>query len=263
MSSPAEAAGWLLRAHEAREPFVALPPALAPRTPDEAYAIQEAFVALRAKRLGAVVGYKIALSSQAMQRFVGVDSPQAGCMHLSTIRRSPARIRAADYVGLIVEFEIAVELGADLPAADAPFSRDEVADAVAAIRPAIEVADDRLADYSRLSQHPLHLIADNTWNEGAVLGEPLADWRSLDLGKIHAAAHINGDLVGTGVGAEAMGHPLDAVAWIAAHLATRGHGLLRGETVITGSLVTSKRVKARDHVSFELGGQGKVELDIE
>ncbi|HEX6691307.1 MAG TPA: fumarylacetoacetate hydrolase family protein, partial [Burkholderiales bacterium] len=220
-------------------------------------------VASRAKQRGAAVGYKIALSSKAMQSFVGVDSPQAGVILESTLHRSPARIRAADYVGLIVEFEIAVEMAADLPAADAPFSRDEVAAAVGSVMPAIEIADDRNADYARIREHPLHLIADNAWNEGAVLGAPIAGWRSLDLGKIHAAASINGDVVGTGVGAEAMGHPFDSVAWVAAHLATRGHGLLRGEVVITGSLVTSKRVNAGDRVSFALQDLGTADLYIE
>jgi 2-keto-4-pentenoate hydratase len=263
MSKAADAAAWLLRAHENRDRFVALPPELSPGTPAEAYAIQEAFAATRAKQRGAAVGYKVALSSAAMRRYVGVDSPQAGIMFESTLHRSPARIRAADYVNLIVEFEIAVELAEDLPVADAPFDRERVARAVGAVMPALEIADDRGADYARLSQHPLDLIADNTWNEGAVLGRPAADWRALDLGKIRAVASINGSKIGEGIGAEAMGHPLDAVAWIADHLASRGHGLLRKDVVITGSLVTSKRVKAGDHVRFELENLGGVELRVE
>jgi 2-keto-4-pentenoate hydratase len=259
----AAAAEWLLKAHAGRERFQPLPADLSPASPAEAYAIQEAFAAVRATQRGAAVGYKIALSSAAMRRFVGVDSPQAGMMFESTIRPSPARIRAADYVNLIVEFEIAVEMAEDLPVADAPFSRERVAQAVGAIMPAIEIADDRGADYARLTEHPLHLIADNTWNEGAVLGRPVDNWRGLDLGKIRAVASINGSKVGEGVGAEAMGHPLDAVAWIADHLASRGHGLLRKDVVITGSLVTSKRVKAGDLVRFELENAGGVELRVE
>jgi 2-keto-4-pentenoate hydratase len=261
LSKSREAAAWLLRAHAQRERFAPIPAQLSPQTLDEAYAIQEAFVALRAKTLGAAVGYKIALSSAAMQRFVGVDSPQAGVMLESTLRRSPARIRAADYVGLIIEFEIAVELAADLPAADAPFSREQVASAVGAVMPAIEIADDRNADYARLREHPLHLIADNTWNEGAVLGTPVSSWDALEKRK--GVASINGISVGEGIGAEAMGHPFDAVGWIAAHLALRGHGLLRKDIIITGSLVTSKRVQAGDHARFDLEGLGCAELVIE
>jgi 2-keto-4-pentenoate hydratase len=263
MSKAAGAAARLLKAHEERERFRALPAEFAPSTANEAYAIQEAFVALRAKKLGAAVGYKIALSSAAMRRFVGVDTPQAGVMLESTVLRSPARIRAADYVNLIVEFEIAVEMAEDLPVADAPFFRSRVAQAVGAVMPALEIADDRGADYAQLARHPLELIADNTWNEGAVLGRPIQGWNGIALDKIRGRASINGSQVGEGVGAEAMGHPFDAVAWLADHLAARGHGLLRKDVVITGSLVTSKRVRTGDLVRFELENLGGVELRVE
>src|SRR5258708_9556469 len=118
MQKPKLAARRLLEAHQRREPFAPLSPELAPRSAEEAYAIQDCFVALRAQKLGAVAGYKIALSSKEMQKFVGVNQPQAGVMLESTLRRTPARGRAADYVHLIVEFEIPVHIGADLPACD-------------------------------------------------------------------------------------------------------------------------------------------------
>jgi len=132
-----QAAARIFEAHERRERFAPLPEELAPRSPDEAYAIQDAFVALRAAKLGPIAGYKIALSSPEMRRFVGVDSPQAGMILRSQVRRSPAKVRAADYVRLLVEFEVAVEMGDDLPVADAPFSRERVMQAVGAVMPAI------------------------------------------------------------------------------------------------------------------------------
>jgi 2-keto-4-pentenoate hydratase len=257
------AAARLYEAHQRRERFSPLPAELAPRNSAEAYAIQDAFVALRAERLGPISGYKIALSSEEMRRFVGVDTPQAGVLLRSGIRRSPGRVRASDYVHLLVEFEVGIEMGDDLPAVDAPFSRERVVQAVGAVMPAIEIADDRDADYSQLSRHPLELIADNSWNEGAVLGEPMRGWRSLDLAQVLGRATINGAVVGEGRGAAAMGHPFDAVAWVANHLATLGRGLLRGEVVITGSVITSKFVKAGDRVHFSLANLGSVELAVE
>jgi len=262
-SRAAEAARLLLAAHERRDRFGALPSRIAPHTAEEAYAIQDAFVALRATKLGAVTGYKIALSSEAMRRFVGVDEPQAGMMHESTIRPGPARIRASDYVHPIVEFEIAVRLASDLPAADRPFFRQHIAAAADCVMTAIEVADDRNADYKALAAHPLDLIADNAWNEGAVLGQPVADWRSLDLAAVRGVASINGKVVGEGVGAEALGHPFDAVAWVADNLASRGRALLRGDVVISGSVVTSKAVKAGDRVAWRVEGLGTVELAVD
>ena len=262
-SPPQRAARLLYEAHERRERFRPLPDDLAPRSAQEAYAIQDAFVALRAKQLGAIAGYKIALSSAAMRRFVGVDAPQAGVMLESTLRRTPARVRAADYVHLIVEFEVAVELAEDLPAADAPFFRGRVAKAVGAVMPAIELADDRSADYAQLARHPFELIADNSWNEGAVLGHPVQAWKGVDLARVLGVATINGKTAGEGRGAEAMGHPFDAVAWLADQLASLGRALLRGQVVITGNLITSKPVKAGDLVQFSLEGLGKVELRVD
>jgi 2-keto-4-pentenoate hydratase len=258
-----QAAQRLFEAHERGERFAPLPAELAPRTEEEAYAIQDAFVALRAAKLGAIAGYKIALSSAQMRRFVGVEHPQAGTMLESTLRRTPAIVRSADYGRLIVEFEIAVEMADDLPAADAPFSAARVAKAVGAVMPALELADDRNADYAELRKHPFELIADNTWNEGAVLGYPIKDWQAIDLAAIRGVAIINGRPVGEGRGADAMGHPFGAVAWIADHLAAHGRGLLRGNVVITGSLITSKHVTAGDLVRFTLEGLGDVELRVD
>jgi 2-keto-4-pentenoate hydratase len=261
---PAErAAQRLFEAHERRERFGPLPSELAPRSAAEAYAIQDCYVALRAEKLGAIAGYKIALSSPEMQRFVGVDAPQAGVMLSSQLKRTPARVHAADYVHLIVEFEIAFEIGADLPAANAPYSAKSVAPFVQSVMPAIELADDRNADYAALARHPLELIADNGWNEGAVLGAPLQDWRSLELGEARGVARINGDVVGEGVGAAAMGHPLEALAWIANHLAADRRGLVFRDVVITGSMITTKGARRGDLVQFTVEQLGEVELRVD
>jgi 2-keto-4-pentenoate hydratase len=265
MNVPAfkQAAQHLFEAHERGERFAPLPPELAPRSAEDAYAIQDAFVALRAQRLGAIVGYKIALTSPEMRRFVGVEAPQAGAMLERTIRRTPAAVQGADYCRLLVEFEIAVEMADDLPVADAPFSPERVAQAVGAVMPALELADDRNADYADLRLHPFELIADNAWNEGAVLGHPVRDWQDIDIGVARGVATINGVVVGEGRGADALGHPFNAVAWVADHLAAHGRGLLRSDVVITGSIVTSKYPKAGDRIRFAIEGLGDVELRVD
>jgi 2-keto-4-pentenoate hydratase len=257
------AAKHLYEAHERRERFAPLPDDLTPRSEEAAYAIQDAFVALRAEKRGAIAGYKIALASPQMRRFVGVEHPQAGVLFESTVLNTPAAVRAADYLRLIVEFEIAVRMAEDLPAADAPFSRERVAAAVGAVMPALELADDRQADYAQLARHPFELIADNTWNEGVVLGYPVEEWRGTDLAAVRGRAWINGAAVGEGVGSDAMGHPLDSVAWVANHLAAHGRGLLRGEVVITGSIVTTKNVNPGDLVRFSVEHLGEVELRVD
>ncbi len=257
-----KAAEWLFRAHAARERFAPLPPEIAPRDVAEAYLIQTEYVALRSATLGPVTGYKIALTTPAMRAMVGLNDSIAGDMLDQTIRRGNSRVRAADYLRLIVEFEIALELAEDLPAIGAPYDRAKVAKAVGAVMPALELADDRNADYTQLPGNALMLIADNAWNEGAVLGSPVRDWRGLDLAALKGTAFINGKDVGEGYGHDVMGHPLDALAWMANNLASRGLGLWRGDVVITGSLVTSKFPKTGDLVRFQAGALGAVELQV-
>lgn len=254
---------WLYDAHARRERFAPLPAELAPVSVADAYAIQAEFVGLRAAERGAVAGYKIALTTPAMRAMVGMDEPVAGDLLEKSLRRSPARIRAADFSRLLVEFEIAVALGEDLPAVGAPYTRESVADAVAALMPAFELIDDREADLAVLRAHPLMLAADNGWNEGAVLGAPVREWRHLDLAAARGVATLNGSAVGEGTGADVMGHPLEALAWLANNLAARGLGLWRSDVVMTGSLITSKTPKPGDRLRFAVDGLGAAELAVE
>ncbi len=254
---------WLYKAHAARKPFAPLPAALAPRSVDEAYAIQAEYVGMRARRLGRVAGYKIALTTPAMRKMMGMSDSIAGGILEKSLLRGPARVRAADYVRLLVEFELAFELAEDLPAIGAPYTRETIAKAVGAAMPAFELADDRNADYGKLHDHPLMLVADNAWNEGAVLGAPVRDWHDIDLAELRGTAKINGKKAGEGRGSDVMGHPLEALAWVANNLAARGLGLWRSDVVITGSLVTTKYPKAGDTLRFEAGPLGAVVLQVD
>jgi len=96
-----------------------------------------------------------------------------------------------------------------------------------------------------------------------VLGTPIEDWRAIDLAAVAGRATINGSAVGEGLGAAAMGHPLEALAWIANHLAAQGRGLVYRDVVITGSLITTKTVKPGDLVRFEIERLGAVELRVD
>ncbi|HEX5092535.1 MAG TPA: fumarylacetoacetate hydrolase family protein [Burkholderiales bacterium] len=256
------AARWLVRQHLARLASRPIPAALAPRDLAQAYAVQDAFVALKAAQCGPVVGHKIALTSPQMRSMVGLDTPIAGRLHARQLVGGAASVRAADYGRLLVEFEIGFRLGASLAPRALPYRREEVAAAVAAAMPALELADDRGADYATLAARAYELAADNVWNEGAVLGVPVTTWRSLDLAALHGVARINGAVVGEGRGADAMGHPLDALCWIANHLSARGQALRRGDIVICGSLVTSKFPAAGDVLRFDAGALGAVELQV-
>ena len=248
------ASQWLVDQHLGRLPFGDLPKDCLPISVEQAYEVQDAFVAQKAKSCGTVAGWKIALSNPTMQQFVGLHEPVAGRLHAKQVVGTQATTRVADYGRLLIEFEIAVELGEDLAPQPQPYTREQVANAVAAVRPAYELADDRGADYASLNRHGLQMVADNAWNEGAVLGERRSDWRALDLSALVGTAKLNGDIIGTGKGSDLMGHPLDALAWLASHASKRGRTMRAGEVAILGTLITSKFPQSGQRFEFELEG---------
>ena len=167
-SKAQRAAQHLFDAHRQRLTYAPLPDDISPATIDEAYDMQEAFQALLAPQRGAIVGYKIALTTPVMQRMVGFDAPCAGAVFESGVYHSPASVQSSDFVRLGAECEVAVRLSAGLPAAGAPYDRAGVSGAVGALMPAFELVDDRGADYANL--YFLGVAADNAWNAGVVLG---------------------------------------------------------------------------------------------
>ncbi len=257
-----EAAQFLLEGHQARKPFGQIPSSCAARTVDEAYAVQEALHARMAIAHGPVAGYKIALTTPVMQQMLGVHEPVYGAILAKVIHQSPGTIRHADYGNLGVECEVAVRLQADLPSAQAPYSRDQVAAAIGDVMVAFELIDDRHADYAQLAAQILSAIADNAWNAGVVLGTPATEWRKMDLAAVHGTMVINGAVVGEGYGRDVLGHPFDALVWLANMLAQRGKALARGMVVMTGSIVSTKFVRPGDSVRFRVKDLGEIHLSV-
>jgi 2-keto-4-pentenoate hydratase len=216
----------------ALKPIDALPDELIPVTLDEAYQVREAYEAIEVARRGAVVGYKIGLTTPIMQQLCGVDEPCYSAMFASEIRQSPAEVRVGDYCRAGIETEIAMRLGEDLPEGG---GRGRVEAAVESCMAAIEVLEDLRHDYKRLSARSM--VAGNVWNAGCVLGPPVGAWRHLDLAAVTYRLTINGEEIGVGKGADVMGNPLNALSWLADKLAADGRPLRRGMVVMTGSVV--------------------------
>lgn len=256
-----DAARWLWNAHVERARFAPLPPELQPVDVAEAYRMQDAFVAAKREATGSgIAGYKIALTTPQMRAFTRFDDSIGGVVLDHQVLRSPAIVRTADFGRVLVECELAFELACDVGARAGGWDRAAIGDCIAAVMPAFEVADDRDADYGRIAADMLTLAVDNAWNEGAILGARVTDWRRIDLAAVRGVLKINGEPAGEGLGRDVLGHPLDAMAWIANHLAGRGITMRRGEFVITGSLVTSKFPRPGDQFVFEVSELGRIEL---
>ena len=168
----------LLAEHKANVRFRTLAPPDGPASISDAYDIQEKYVALLRGGHGEAVGYKVGLTSATMQKFCGIDHPIAGVVLASRVHKSGATVRRADYGRLGLEFEIAVRIKSDVPVTSGPCTREAIAPHIDGVCAAIEIVDDRSADYSSLDVRSL--VADNSWNAGIVLSEFSAKWPDLE-----------------------------------------------------------------------------------
>jgi 2-keto-4-pentenoate hydratase len=251
---PAAAARYLQDAHRTRVAYRNLPPELAPSTLAEAYAAQAAFERLRAPELGPVAGLKIATTTKVMQALMGIDHPCGGLIFARTIHASPATIRLADHMHLMIECELALRLGRDLAGPAGSFTTASVAPAVAAVMPAFELVEDRNADYKATSA--LSMIADNCWNAGIVVGpDGPFDPARPPVGTLGRLA-INGREAHAGRTED----PLATLAWIANLANQNGRPLAAGMVVITGSVIPTLPISPGDRFVFTLDGLGSVDM---
>src|SRR5258708_16264423 len=174
------------------------------------------------------------------------------------LQQACSRAGTKDFVRVGVECEIAARLARDLAPTEAPFTAEWVAEAIEAYYPAIEIVDDRYVDWQTLGAPTL--VADDFFAAGCVLGKPVSRLAAPDLLHVVGRALINGAEVGQGTGADVLGHPHKALAWLANHLAAEGRGLRAGQIVLTGSLVKTVWLNAGDKVVMELAGLGKVSV---
>jgi 2-keto-4-pentenoate hydratase len=258
MDKMLEAAKVIASARLNRTPLLPLLPDIAPQTEAGGYRVQDALHGLLVADVGPLVGYKIGCTSAVMQQYLGIPHPCSGGVFAKGVFQSGASLPAQDFVKVGVECEIAVKLARDLSATEAPFTAEWVAESIEAYLPAIEIVDDRYADWQTLGAPTL--VADDFFAAGCVLCKQVLRSAAPDLLAVIGRALINGVEVGQGTGADVLGHPHNALAWLANHLAADGNSLRAGEIVLTGSLVKTAWLKAGDAVRMELEGLGKVEV---
>ena len=226
-----------------------------PTTFEAAYKIQDEVSALAGSTK---VGWKLGATSTAAQQALGLDGPffapllrrfchESGTMIALPVKQNPG-----------VEAEFAILLGAELPARAEAYDRDGVTAAVAAVCPAIEVAGSRLvADGDE--HDPRMIVADCGNNIGFVQGAPHAGWAALDLSVHEVTLFINGEQAASGNGGLVMGHPLDAVVWLANRLSSSGRGLNVGDVITTGSSTGWTAINPGDTAVADFGELGTVE----
>lgn len=236
----------------------ALPADCRPHSAHDGMAIQAALIEVSGRSL---VGWKIAATSEAGQRHIAVSGPMAGRLLSGQVVDAPATLSLVGNRMRVAEAEFAFRMASTLMPREQPFTLEEVLDAVGALHPAIEVPDSRYLDFARAGE--AQLIADNACAGQFVLGAPTtAAWRGIDLPahEVKGSVARGGVLVleRTGRGANVLGDPRVALAWLANDLRSRGIALAAGEVVTTGTCLQPLEVAPGDQVDVDFGVFGSL-----
>ena len=258
MSKYVEAANWVSEQRQAKKVFQNFNEMFGLESFEDAYFVQDALESVWAHK-GEVVGYKLALTSKAMQEMFGVNTSFKGNLFSKTILKGDQVISLLNYGRLGVEFELAIEIGEDFGANSNKLTVKESMKKVAAVYPAFELVDDRNADYSTVDL--ISQTADNSWNANMVLGSKLENFSHLDFGTNEVFKTINGNTEDSVTGA-ALENPFNAVIWIADFLNKRGSELKKGQIVMTGSTFPTYFPQKGDTIEYEVFNVGKVKVNI-
>lgn len=218
-----------------------------------AYAVQQLVNARRLEGGARLVGRKIGLTSRAVQKQLGVDSPDFGALFADMAAGDGEEIDISRLIQPKVEAEVALVLARDLP-----YEKHTVADLIAAtayLLPSIEVVDSRIADWKI---GLLDTVADNASAARFVLGMRPVALSSVDLADCGMVMERKGEQVSVGGGAACLGHPLNAALWLADTMARMGTPLVAGDIVMTGALGPMVVAQPGDVFVAHIEGLGSV-----
>ncbi|WP_293865925.1 fumarylacetoacetate hydrolase family protein [uncultured Alsobacter sp.] len=234
-----------------------LPEASRPSTRAEGYAIQ---ALLERRSAHPVFGWKIAATSVAGQKHIGVSGPLAGRLLRERVLPAGQPFPLRGNLMRVAEVEFAFAMARDLAPRPAPYTQEEVLAAVATLHPAIEVPDSRYADFVHAGE--AQIIADNACAHLFVLGPAAtAPWRDLDLAAFEVA--VRHERAGkpttlTGRGSNVLGDPRIGLTWLANELSGLGITLARGQVITTGTCLVPIDVLPGDGVSADYGPLGSI-----
>ena len=259
MSRAETAAAFLREARLAGRREPAIPEGCAPRDEAEAGAVWQALHAMEDRK---ILGWKIGATSAAAQQALGVAGPFAGHICEGMVDEgAEIDYRFADLLGPIYESEYGFRLLRRPAGAPEPYSREEVEAAIGSLIAGIEIPERRLAD-----GHPhgaLGSIADHGGTGRYIAAREFEDWRGIDCVDREVVLTFNGVEAGRGTGRAMMGHPVEAVRWLANHLSGLGLGLAAGQFVTTGSCTGVLPVPGPDTLAVsDFGPLGLVRVNF-
>lgn len=244
----------LYEAERTRTPIAPLTETHPELTPADAYAIQQVMMSKKLEN-HKIVGRKVGLTSKPMQQMFGVDSPDFGLLLDDMAVLDAGDCLMNELIQPKIEPEIAFVLKEDLSGPG--LTAEKVLEATAYIAPALEIVDSRIVNWKiKLGD----TISDNASSARFVLGAALSPVENHDLRLIGMVLEQNGQLVETGAGAAALGHPANAVAWLGNKLAEFGVSLKAGEIILPGALCRAVVCQRGDTFRADFAGLGSVSV---
>lgn len=232
-------------------------------TMDEAYAIQSALVRLKLDAGARQIGWKIGLTSKAMQYALNIDIPDSGVLLDDMLFANGAVVPAGRFIQPRIEAEIAFVMKSDLAGTGTTVA--QVLAATDYVVPSLEILDTRIlrvSPTSGKSRKVTDTIADNAANAGIVLGDAPLVPDATDLRWIGAIVSRNGDVEETGLGAGVLDHPAKGIAWLAERLAQYGDTIRAGDIVLSGSFIRPVEVPSGSRISADFGAFGTVACEF-
>lgn len=231
---------------------------------DDAYAVQAAFVRHKLAAGGTIRGWKIGLTSKAMQYALNIDIPDSGVLFEDMFFDNGGTVPGDRFIEPRIEAEIAFVMNRDL--AGSEVTPDDVIAATAHVAPALEILDTRIyrADPETGAQRSvLDTISDNAANAGIVLGDRTHRIDDADLRWVGAIVARNDEVEETGLGAGVLNDPVLSMAWLVHRLAQYGEGLRAGDVVLSGSFIRPIEARHGDRFVADYGPFGTVRIDFE
>jgi 2-keto-4-pentenoate hydratase len=206
-------------------------------------------------------GWKIAATSVAGQRHIGVDGPLAGRLMAEKLYKNGATLSVAANRMRVAEPEFAFRFGQAVSPRRKPYSVEEVLALVSDLHPAIELPDSRFVDFANVGGPTL--IADDACFGELVVADPtVADWKVLDLARHQVHSTVSSRYERSGIGANVLGDPRQALCWCVNEISSLGIEIRPGELITTGSCTQPLEIEPGDRVEADFGTLGKISVRI-
>ncbi|NOD47636.1 MULTISPECIES: 2-oxo-hept-4-ene-1,7-dioate hydratase [unclassified Ruegeria] len=230
---------------------------------DDAYEIQNAIYRQKLAEGRKVIGWKIGLTSKAMQYALNIDIPDSGILFDDMAFDNGATVPAGRFIQPRIEAEIAFVMKSAVGGENV--SRDDIIAATDYVAPALEILDTRIQRVdpeTGKARTVFDTISDNAANAGIVLGAERHSMDALDLRWVGAIAFRNSEIEETGLGAGVLNDPVESVVWLARRMAQYGQSIEPGQIILSGSFIRPVECPSGTKIHADFGPFGSVDINF-